>query len=122
MRTALALCMLGMLLFLTPAQAEDAFGRVRAIYYEAAQGVLVDARLLKGQHAVRWADVDVQGRMLLVQMPADLRAGIGDLVGVRLGAPKSTELAQLLPALAVNRAIEVNPPQVASGANASTGR
>jgi hypothetical protein len=43
---------------------------------------------------------------LLVQLPADMYAGPGDLVAVRLGDPKSSQLAHILPAVAVNRVVE----------------
>jgi hypothetical protein len=124
MRIALAFFGFGFFLFLSPANAEEAVGRVRTIYYEAAHGVLVDARLSHRASAIRWADVQLPGRMALVQMPAGLNAGVGDLVAVRLAEPKSSQLAQILPQVAVSRALEINPPQFAGpqDPNASTGR
>jgi hypothetical protein len=124
MRTALVFFCFGLFLFLSPANAQEATGRVRAIYYEAARGVLVDARMSHRPSAIRWADVELQGRSVLVQMPSGLSAGVGDLVAVRLAAPKSNQLAQILPQVAVSRALEINPPQFAGQQepNASTGR
>ena len=124
MRTALALICFGLFLFLSPANAAETIGRVRTVYHEAARGVLVDAKLARRASAIRWADVEVQGRMMLVQIPAGLNAGVGDLVAVRLAEPKSNQLAQILPQVAVSRALEVNPPQLAGPRepNASTGR
>jgi hypothetical protein len=124
MRTALAFFGFGFFLFLSPANAEEAIGRVRTVYYEAARGVLVDAKMSHRASAIRWVDVEVNGRMLLVQMPAALNAGVGDLVAVRLAEPKSNQLAQILPQVAVSRALEVNPPRFAGRQepNASTGR
>jgi hypothetical protein len=59
-----------------------------------------------------------------VRMPAAFNAGVGDLVAVRLAEPKSSQLAQILPQVAVSRALEINPPQFAGRQepNASTGR
>jgi hypothetical protein len=111
---------------LSPASAEDATGRVRAIYYQAGPGVLVDAKMLHSPSAIRWADVDVRGRSVLVQMPAEMNAKPGDLVAVRLAEPKSSQLAQILPELAVSRAIAIDPqaPQFATQPepSSSTGR
>jgi hypothetical protein len=90
----------------TPAGAEEVMGRVRALYYEAGRGVLVEAKMLHRSSAIRWVDVEVSSRRLLVQLPTDMYAGPGDLVAVRLGDPKSSQLAQILPAVAVNRAVE----------------
>ena len=112
MRTALAL-----LLFLLclSARAEDALGRVRAIYFETAPGVLVDARMSHRASAVRWADVETRsGRMLLVQLPAGMETGPGELVAIRLGDPKSSPLARVLPTVAVNRAVEAGADEGAS--------
>jgi hypothetical protein len=124
MRTVLAFFCFGLFLFLSPANAEEAIGRVRTVYYEAARGVLVDAKMARRASAIRWVDVEVRGRMVLVQMPAGLEAGVGDLLAVRLAEPKSNQLAQILPQVAVSRALEVNPPQFAGRQepNASTGR
>jgi len=90
----------------TPAGAEEVMGRVRALYYEAGRGVLVEAKMLHRPSAIRWADVELSSRRLLVQLPADMNAGPGDLVAVRIGDPKSSQLAQILPTVAVNRAVE----------------
>jgi hypothetical protein len=90
-----------------PAAAEEVVGRVRALYYEAGRGVLVEAKMLHRSSAIRWVDVEVASRRMLVQLPADMNAAPGDLVAVRLGDPKSTQLAQILPTVAVNRAVEM---------------
>ena len=104
MRTALALLLL---FFCLSARAEDAFARVRAIYFETAPGVLVDARMSHRANAIRWADVETRsGRMLLVQLPAGMETTPGELVAIRVGDPKSSPLAQVLPTVAVNRALE----------------
>jgi phosphoribosylformylglycinamidine (FGAM) synthase-like enzyme len=109
---------------MSPANAEEAIGRVRTVYYEAARGVLVDAKMTRRASVIRWVDVEVNGRMVLVQMPASLNAAVGDVVAVRLAEPKSNQLAQILPQVAVSRVLEVNPPQFAGRQepNASTGR
>ncbi len=104
MRTALAL--LCFCAVIAPARAEDAVGRVRAIYYEAARGVLVEAQMQNRASVGRWANVEVSSRRLLLQLPADMDAKPGDFVTVRLADPKSSRLAQILPAVAVNRAPE----------------
>ena len=123
MRTLLAFFGFGLFLFLSPANAEEAIGRVRTIYYEAAKGVLVDAKLSRRGSVIRWADVEVQGRMVLVQIPVEMNAGVGDVVAMRLAEPKSSQLAQILPQVAVSRVLEVNPPHFAGQEpNASTGR
>jgi hypothetical protein len=121
MRTVLALLVFA---FASCAQAEETTGRVRAIYYEAARGVLLDAKLAHRPSAIRWADVDLGGRSVLVLMPAKLNAGVGDLVAVRLAEPRSNQLAQILPDVAVSRALDVDPRQFADRQepNASTGR
>ncbi|HEX7251038.1 MAG TPA: hypothetical protein VF262_11705 [Burkholderiales bacterium] len=88
------------------AHAEDTVGRVRAVYYEAARGVLVEARMSHAASAIRWADVEAGSRRLLVQLPGGFPAAPGDLVAVRLADPKTSPLAQVLPAVAVNRAVD----------------
>ena len=124
MRTLLAFFGFGLFLFLSPANAEEAIGRVRTVYYEAAKGVLVDAKLSRRGSVIRWADVEVQGRMVLVQIPGAMNAAVGDVVAVRLAEPKSSQLAQILPQVAVSRVLEVNPLQFAGRQEpyASTGR
>jgi len=124
MRTPLAFFGFGLFLFLSPANAEEAIGRVRTVYYEAAKGVLVDAKLSRRGSVIRWADVEVQGRMVLVQIPGAMNAAVGDVVAARMAEPKSSQLAQILPQVAVSRVLEVNPPQFAGRQepNASSGR
>ena len=118
MRTALALLVFA---FASCVQAEEATGRVRAIYYEAARGVLVEARLVRQSSAIRWADVELPGRRVLVQMPAGMNAAVGDAVAVRLGEPKSSQLAQILPGVTVARAVGINTGSEPAGAS-SIGR
>jgi hypothetical protein len=115
MKTWLGLVGFGIFLFLSPANAEETVGRVRAIYYEAAPGVLVDSRFAHRSTAIRWADVDVGGRSVLAKMAPELRARVGERVAVRLADPKSTPLAQVLPDVATARALEAVP-------ESSTGR
>ncbi len=114
MRHAL-LCALGLLGAAFPAGAEEAFGRVDGLYYQAAPGVLVAARLQGNPGAARWADVDLGGRKVLVRVPDDMRVAAGDRIAVRLGAPKSNQLATILPTTTVSRALGPDP-------NASIGR
>ena len=112
MRTALALLLLFSCL---SARAEDALARVRAIYFETAPGVLVDARMSHRANAIRWADVETRsGRMLLVQLPSDMDTAPGELVAIRLGDPKASPLAQVLPTVAVNRAREAGAEEGSS--------
>jgi len=120
-RTALAFLGFGLFLFLSPANAQEATGRVRTIYYEAAHGVLVDARLSHRASAIRWADVELPGRRVLVQMPAGMNAAVGDAVAVRLAEPKSSQLAQILPGVTVARAVGINTGSEPAGAS-SIGR
>jgi hypothetical protein len=90
MRTAFSLAFSACLLAALPAYGEELTGRVRAIYYEAAGGVLVEPRMLRRPSAVRWVDVELDGeRRVLVQLPSSLDAGVGDIVAVQLAAPKS---------------------------------
>jgi hypothetical protein len=48
-------------------------------------------------------------------VPDDLRVARGDLIAVRVGAPKSNQLAHVLPTTTVSRAVAPDP-------NASIGR
>jgi hypothetical protein len=126
MKTALAIFCFASLLYVPCAGAEEATGRVRGVYYEAARGVLVEAKMQRPLSAARWVDVELDGdlpperKRQLVQMPADLHVQAGDRVALRLGEPKSTQLAEILPFVAMNRALAVNPqpPQFAGSASA----
>ena len=92
-------------MFLSPASAEELIARVRAVYYEAAGGVLVEPKMARRASAARWVDVELaDGNRALVQLPSDLRAGVGDVVAVRLAAPKSLVAAE---PIRVGRVIEV---------------
>src|SRR5688572_1885819 len=115
MRHALLGALLGLLGLAFPVGAEEAFGRVDALYYQAAPGVLVAARLAGRTEGARWADVDVGGRKVLVRVPEEMKVSAGDRVAVRLGAPKSSQLAAILPTTTVSRALGADP-------NASVGR
>ncbi len=93
-------------MFLSPASAEELVARVRAIYYEAAGGVLVEPKMARRSSAARWVDVELaDGNRALVQLPSDLQAGVGDVVAVRLAAPKS--LAATYEPIRVSRVTEV---------------
>jgi hypothetical protein len=107
MRTALGLAFLALLIGAFPLHAQEVTGRVRAIYYEAARGVLVDPKMLRRPSAVRWVDVELQSReTALVQLPSTLDAKVGDLVAVQLASPKSIQVAHGEP-MRVSRVTEV---------------
>jgi hypothetical protein len=110
------LFIVGLLGFAFPAWGEEAVGRVRAVYYQAAPGVMVDASMLRRPGAIRWADVDIDGpdkRRALVQLPKEMQASVGDILTVDLAGPKSMALALGEP-MSVSRAKAVNPqPQLA---------
>ena len=90
------LALLVVLLAAPLARAEETTGFVRAAYYETARGVLVDGSMLRPAGATRWVDVELEDkRRVLVQVPSHLRAGVGDMVGVQLGEPKSVALANV---------------------------
>ena len=108
MRIALSFAFLALLVCAFPLHAEDASGRVRAIYYEGARGVLLDPKMLRQPSAVRWADVELDGqRRALVQLPSNIDASIGDIVAVQLAAPKSIEIARVDAPIRVSRVTEV---------------
>src|SRR5262249_53909646 len=87
------------------AHAEDASGRVKAVYYETARGVMVDGSMLRPAGATSWVDVELDDqRRVLVQVPRHLRARVGDVVAVQLGEPKSVALASLT---TINRVTEI---------------
>jgi hypothetical protein len=85
--------------------------------------------MLRGAKAARWLDVELDGeqsaerKRQLVFMPESMSASVGDHVALRLGEPKSTQLAEVLPAVAVNRAFAINPqPQFAGSASTGSSR
>ena len=96
------------------ARAEEVSGRVEAVFYEAAPGVFASAtgREARGR---RWVDVDLGGRKVLARLPDDMRVAPGDRIAVRVGAPKSNQLAHVLPTTTVSRVRDSDP-------NASIGR
>ena len=96
------------------ARAEEVSGRVEGVYYEAAPGVFAAAsgREARGR---RWVDVDLGGRKVLARLPDDMRVAPGDRIAVRVGAPKSNQLAHVLPTTTVSRVRHPDP-------NASIGR
>ncbi len=126
MRALLGLFCIAALLYVPSAGAQEATGRVRGILFEAAPGVLVDASMMRGASAARWLDVELEGdvplsrKRQLVLLPRGMEASLGDRVALRLGEPKSTQLAGVLPAVAANRALAVNPqgPKFADNASA----
>ena len=129
MKTVVSLLCLAALLYAGSTPAQDATGRVRGVYYEASRGVLVDASMLRGAKARRWLDVELDGQIAgearreLVLLPQGMDAVIGDRVALRLGEPKSTQLAEVLPGVAINRALAVeSQPQFAGGASAGSSR
>jgi hypothetical protein len=127
MKVLLAVVCLAGLLYVPGAGAQETTGRVRAILFEAAPGVLVDASMMRSPSAARWLDVELEGdapssrKRQLVFLPRGMEAALGDRVAVRLGEPKSTQLAGVLPAVASNRALTVNPQGPAFADNASAG-
>ena len=95
MRTALGFGFLACLLVSLPAQADEVTARVRAIYYQAAGGVLLEPSLLHRPGGARWADVELADRSrALVRLPSGMEARVGDLVGVQLATPKSIVTAE----------------------------
>jgi hypothetical protein len=127
MRPILALLLSASLLHAASAAAQEATGRVRGIYYEASRGVLVDAQMLRRPGAARWLDVELDGdqppqqKHQLVLLPRDMNASIGDAVALRLGEPKSTQLAEVLPAVTVSRARAIQPQARQFAGEASIG-
>ena len=56
MKTVFTVASVALLLFCaSAARSENAAGRVRAVYYEAARGVLVDASMLRRPTAINLA-------------------------------------------------------------------
>ena len=73
------------------ADEAPAAGKVRGIYVEAARGVLVEKRFARGSQGRQVADVELEGRKrVTVQIPAELKAEVGDLVQVSLAQPEPT--------------------------------
>jgi hypothetical protein len=108
MRFALGLAFLALLLGAFPANAQDPTGRVRALYYEAGRGVLVEAKMLRRPGAVRWADVELDSKQrVLVQVPAGMETATGDLVAVQLASPKTLEGKKVQAPIQVSRVTEV---------------
>ena len=113
-----------LVLLALPVQAEEASGRVRGVYFEAARGVMVDASMLRRPGAVRWADVELDGpekRRAMVQLPRDMQTGVGDILTVDLAGPKSMALALGEP-ISVSRATAAKPQPQFAGDGASAGR
>lgn len=100
--------LLALLLAFLPARAEEATGRIRAVYYQAGGSVLVDPKMLRRPSAVRWVDVELENKQrALVQLPAGMEAKVGDIVSVQVAAPKSIQLSQGEP-IRVSRVIAVH--------------
>jgi hypothetical protein len=110
---AVLLCAVLALAAAFPAGAEEALGRVEGVYHEAARGVFVPARGTEARS--RWADVDVGGRKVLARVPDGMAVAPGDRIALRLGDPKSSPLAFVLPTTTVSRVLAPDP-------NASVGR
>jgi hypothetical protein len=111
MRTLVAL----VLFLLAAAASADSGGIVQGVYYEAARGVMVDARMLRRAHAVRWVDVELaDGRRAMAQLPPHLDAKVGDEVMVQLGEAKSIRIASVLNADRVI-AVRSEPPSAGVG-------
>jgi hypothetical protein len=95
--------------------AEEAVGRVRALYFEAARNVLLEHRVQRAPASARlWADVeltavlDTEKRRVLVQIPPELRAVPGDVVAVNIEeAQVSRTAASQVPMLPISRVTEV---------------
>src|SRR5688572_31540029 len=119
MRALLACALLSLAAWAAPCLAEEATGRVRGMYYEAARGVVVDASMLRKISAARWADVELDGgQRVLVQLPRGIDAGVGDLVSLHLGDGKWTQLAADVAVLRNSRITQVLPsPRLASPSN-----
>jgi hypothetical protein len=108
MRLALSFSVLALLVGSFPLHAQEATGRVRAIYYEAARGVLVDPKMLRRPSALRWVDVELDSKeRALVQLPSNMEASVGDIVAVQLASPKSPEIAKVDAPIRVSRVTEV---------------
>jgi hypothetical protein len=106
MRPLLACALLSLAAWAAPSFAEEATGRVRGVYFEAARGVVVDAGILDG------------GRRLLVQLPRGIDADVGDRVSLHLGDGKWTQLAADVAVLRNSRITQILPSsRLASPAN-----
>ncbi|MBV8030677.1 MAG: hypothetical protein JO035_04140 [Betaproteobacteria bacterium] len=111
----IALFLLAASMFASAANAQEATGRVRGIYVEAARGVLVELSMARGARGTRWLDVELDAEVLaerkrqLVVLPSGMSASVGDAVALRLGEPKSSQLAAVMPLISVNRALAVRP-------------
>lgn len=69
--------------------------KVRGIYVEAARGVLVEQRFALGVRGRQVADVELQGQQrAIVQLPAELKVNVGDLVEVSLAQPEPAPLGR----------------------------
>ena len=119
MRPLLACALLSLAAWSAPSSADQAAGRVRGMYYEAARGVVVDASMLRKPSAARWADVELDGgQRVLVQLPRGMDAGVGDLVSLHLGDGKWTQLAADVTVLRNSRITQILPSsRLASPAN-----
>src|SRR5438105_12560128 len=105
MRIALSFAFFALLVGAFPLHAQEATGRVRAIYYEGARGVLLDPKMVRQPSAARWVDVELDGqRRALVQLPSSMNVAPGDVVAVQLETPK--QVAQSEP-IRVSRVTEV---------------
>jgi hypothetical protein len=112
------LCAISLLALLGASGAacgEEAVGRVRAVYFEAARHVYVDTRAQRAPASARlWADVELgsvfepEKKRALVQIPQELKASPGDVVAVDLQPEQLSRLtANQVPMLRVSRVTEV---------------
>lgn len=90
------------------APAEEAAGKVEAVYYEAAPGILQQWRPRMDSRRL-WVDVDVDGRRVLARVPEGVPVWPGKRIAVVLGEPKSTPLALVLPMATVSRVAAPDP-------------
>ena len=114
MKTLYMLAFGALLLGAAAAARADDTGRVRAFYYEAAPGVLVDASMAR-PGAARWADVELESgaperRRVLVRVPPRIEANVGDFVGVQL----ADRYAEDIPLQRISRITEVRSAAVAA--------
>jgi hypothetical protein len=114
MKTLYMLAFGALLLGGATAVRADESGRVRAFYYEAAPGVLVDASMAR-PGAARWADVELESsvsdrRRVLVRVPPQLDANVGDYVGVQL----ASRHAENIPLQRISRITEVRSAALAT--------
>lgn len=119
MRTTLWLACFSLSVLSAPSWAEEATARVRAIYHEAAQGLVEGS--VHSASAARWAEVELErdGRRMLVHLPTQMQTAVGDRVGVQIVHPNVSRLAALhrdeVPAVHASRVTEVHARGASAG-------